>query len=262
MDNLGAIFGPLLALALVATVGVRWAIGLSIIPGMLAAAAIIYAIRHAPKAEQRDRVPLRIHVRPVLRGDLGRLMGAVACFEVGNVAATLLILRATELLAPGHGTATATTLALALYTLYNLAATVASLPAGRAADRLGPGGPLRVLAAGVALFAAAYTGFSVAEPPSPPGRGQRRAAARCPGGRRGALRVLVTAGLVAALPGAAQLSLPVYLTTTRPITATAAIAMASRPAAMATCSRVTEPASVQARDSRQRSRSRVSAAVR
>jgi MFS family permease len=38
MDNLGAILGPLLALGLVAAVGVRWAIGLSVIPGLLAAA--------------------------------------------------------------------------------------------------------------------------------------------------------------------------------------------------------------------------------
>jgi len=48
MDNLGAIAGPLLAIALIAAVGVRAAIGLSVIPGLLAAAAIIYAIRHAP----------------------------------------------------------------------------------------------------------------------------------------------------------------------------------------------------------------------
>ncbi|MFF3671011.1 MFS transporter [Microtetraspora malaysiensis] len=54
MDNLGAIAGPLLALGLVAAVGVQWAIGLSVIPGLLAAAAIIYAIAHAPKAEQRQ----------------------------------------------------------------------------------------------------------------------------------------------------------------------------------------------------------------
>ncbi|MFF1630969.1 MFS transporter [Streptomyces sp. NPDC058272] len=49
MDNLGAIFGPLLALGLVAWLGVRWAIGLSVIPGLLAAVAIVYAIRHTPK---------------------------------------------------------------------------------------------------------------------------------------------------------------------------------------------------------------------
>ena len=45
MDNLGAIGGPLLALGLVAMVGTRWAIGLSVIPGLLAAVAIVYAIR-------------------------------------------------------------------------------------------------------------------------------------------------------------------------------------------------------------------------
>jgi MFS family permease len=161
MDNLGAIVGPLLALGLVATVGTRWAIGLSVIPGLLAAAAIVYAIRHAPRAAHRDRVPLRIRVRPVLSGQLGRLLAAVAAFEVGNVAATLLILRATDLLTPGRGTDTATSLALILYTGYNIAATAASLPAGRLADRLGSTGPIRVLTAGVALFAAAYAGFAV-----------------------------------------------------------------------------------------------------
>ncbi len=161
MDNLGAIFGPLLALGLVAAFGVRWAIGLSVIPGLLAAAAIVYAIRYAPKAEVRQRVPLRIRVRPVLRAGLGPLMGAIAAFELGNVAATLLILRATDLLRPGHGERTATSLALALYVLYNVAATAASLPAGRLADRLGEHGAVRVLTAGVALFAAAYVGFAV-----------------------------------------------------------------------------------------------------
>jgi MFS family permease len=45
MDNLGAIVGSLLALSLVAAVGVRWAIVLSIVPGLLAAVAIVYAVR-------------------------------------------------------------------------------------------------------------------------------------------------------------------------------------------------------------------------
>ena len=36
MDNLGAIAGPLLAIGLVAAFGTRWAIGLSVIPGVLA----------------------------------------------------------------------------------------------------------------------------------------------------------------------------------------------------------------------------------
>src|SRR5215216_1961297 len=89
MDNLGAIGGPLLALALVSVVGVRTAIGLSVIPGLLAALAIVYAIRHAAHATTRTPQPIRLRVRPVLAGRLGRLMVGVACFEAGNVATTL-----------------------------------------------------------------------------------------------------------------------------------------------------------------------------
>ncbi len=74
MDNLGAIVGPLLAIGLVGTVGVRWAIGLSVIPGLLAALAIVYAIRHTAAPAIRTHRPIRLQIRPVLRGRLGRLM--------------------------------------------------------------------------------------------------------------------------------------------------------------------------------------------
>ena len=117
MDNLGAIVGPLLALALVGLVGTRTAIALSVIPGLLAALAIVYAIRHAPRAEERERQPLRLRIRPVLTGRLGRLMVGVSAFEFGNVAATLLILRATDILTPGHGVVAATQIAFALYVI-------------------------------------------------------------------------------------------------------------------------------------------------
>lgn len=85
----------------------------------------------------------------------------VGAFEVGNVAATLLILRATELLTPDHGRDGAIQLALGLYIAYNVAATVVSIPAGRLGDLLGAGGPVRVLTAGVALSAVAYAGLAV-----------------------------------------------------------------------------------------------------
>jgi MFS family permease len=154
MDNLGAIAGLLLALGLV---GTRTAIALSVIPGLLAALAIVYAIRHAPHAEQRERQPLRLRVRPILAGRLGRLMVGVSAFEFGNVAATLLILRASELLAPGRGQDRATQLALGLYVAYNLAATLASIPAGRLGDRRGA---VLVLVLGVGLSGLAYGGFA------------------------------------------------------------------------------------------------------
>jgi MFS family permease len=153
MDNLGAILGPLLGIALVAAVGVRGAILLSIIPGLLAVGAIVYAIRAAKLPQTRERQPIRIQVRPVLRGELGQLLGAIGAFELGNIAATLLILRATELLKPEHGADRAAQLALALYTAYNLAATLISVPAGRHGDRRRP---IEILAGGTITFAVAY----------------------------------------------------------------------------------------------------------
>lgn len=161
MDNLGAIAGPLLALALVSLFSIRTAILLSVVPGLLAAAAIVFAIRQAKLPKPAQRRKLRLQVRAVLRhGQLGRLLGAFTAFEIGNLAATLLILRATDLLTPAHGAQAATALALGLYTAYNLAATVVSFPAGRLADQLGPRGPRLVVAGGVAAFLLAYLTFA------------------------------------------------------------------------------------------------------
>jgi hypothetical protein len=122
MDNLGAIGGPLVAVGLVGLIGVRSAILLSIIPGLLAALAIVYALRRTPAPTVREHQPIRLRVRPLLHGRLGQLLAASAAFELGNLAATLLILRATELLQPGRSHTSAAQLALVLYTAYNLAA--------------------------------------------------------------------------------------------------------------------------------------------
>ncbi len=161
MDNLGAILGPLLGIALVAAAGVRGAILLSIVPGLLAVGAIVYAIRAAKLPQTTARRPIRIQVRPVLRGELGRLLGAVGLFELGNIAATLLILRATDLLRPEHGADRAAQLALALYTAYNIAATLISVPAGRHGDRRRP---IEVLAGGTIAFALAYLVLALTGP--------------------------------------------------------------------------------------------------
>jgi MFS family permease len=158
MDNLGAIGGPLLALALVATVGLRPAILVSVIPGLLAAAAIAWAVRHLVRPTERHHAPVRIVVRPLLHGRLGALLIALALFEAGNVAATLLILRATDVLRPSLGDA-AVSVAIALYTGYNIAATLSSVPAGHLVDRRGA---RMVLGGGFALFLAAYLAFAAA----------------------------------------------------------------------------------------------------
>ncbi len=153
MDNLGAIIGPLLGILLVGIAGVRDAILLSVIPGLLAAGAILYAIRNTPKPERRHHQPIRLKIRPVLQGPMRTLMFGIGAFEVGNLAATLLILRVTELLTPSHGKTSAVQLALVLYTGYNIAATLLSVPAGALGDRHGPS---RILLAGAAAFLAGY----------------------------------------------------------------------------------------------------------
>jgi MFS family permease len=159
MDNAGAIAGPLLALGLISLVGVREAILLSVIPGLLAALAIFVAVRSARRLERHERPPLRIRIRPVLHGRLGRLLAAVTAFELGNAAATLLILRATNLLTPGHGHDSAVRLAVVLYAVYNAAAMVISVPAGHVTDRRGA---TAVLVVGAIGALAAFTGFALA----------------------------------------------------------------------------------------------------
>jgi MFS family permease len=161
MDNLGAIGGPLLALGLVTLVGVRTVIVLSVIPGLLATLAILFAIRHLPRVTARTRTPVRIVIRPLLRGRLGQVLVGVSLFEAGNVAATLLILRASQQLTPNLGLNGATQVAIGLYVGYNVAATIASLPAGRLSDRWGA---ISVLTIGVLFFLVAYLGFAIAVP--------------------------------------------------------------------------------------------------
>jgi MFS family permease len=158
MDNAGAIAGPLLALGLIAVVGVREAILLSVIPGLLAALAIFIAVRSARRLERHERPPLRIRIRPVLHGRLGRLLGAVTAFELANVAATLLILRATDLLTPDRGHDSAVRLAVVLYAVYNAAAMVISVPAGHVTDRRGA---TAVLVVGAFAALAALVGFAL-----------------------------------------------------------------------------------------------------
>ena len=156
MDNLGAIGGPLLALGLVALTNVRTAILISFIPGALAAVAIVVAVRLAPKLAERERRPIKIHVRPVLRGPLGPLMFGITAFELGNVAATFLILRTAQLLNPGQSYSRT---AIVLYAGYNLAATLIAVPAGQLSDRRGS---TIVLVLGAVAFTGAFAGFAFA----------------------------------------------------------------------------------------------------
>ncbi|HEU4567509.1 MAG TPA: MFS transporter [Marmoricola sp.] len=159
-DNAGAVAGPLLAALLVATVGVRHAIWVALVPGVLAALAITVAARQVRTALSAPdgRKILTLNLRELHGAGLPRILAPVALFELGNLASTLLILRATDLLHTGGRSATAAaSLAILLYALHNAAATVASLVGGHVIDLTGP---RSVFAAAAVCYLAAYGLFA------------------------------------------------------------------------------------------------------
>jgi len=164
-DNLGAVLGPLLGGALATWIGVRPTIWVSVIPGLLAALAIGVAARQARLvvAETPGGKTRLLDGYRRLRGTgLLRVLIPIALFEGGNLAATLLILRANELLiAEGFPTAAAIALTTVLYAAYNASAALLSIPAGALIDRIGA---RTVLALGAAAYVAAYFGLAFTAP--------------------------------------------------------------------------------------------------
>jgi MFS family permease len=159
-DNAGAILGPLLAAALVELVGVRHAILLAVIPGILAAMAITVAAREARRTagSPLGQRALSLNLRRLWQAGLPRALTPAALFELGNLATTLLILRATNLLhVDGRSLTGATTAAILLYAAHNAAATVSALFGGHFADRFTP---RIVLCAGAATYVCAYAVFA------------------------------------------------------------------------------------------------------
>lgn len=163
-DNLGAVAGPLLAAGFVAWLGIRPALYLAAIPGVFSAFAITVAAREAkrrrtvtpPKGRMRAQL-IRIRASGLLPA-----LVPITAFELGNMATTLLILRATGLLrADGYSIAESTSLAVLVYAAHNLCAAVIAYGAGHWIDRYGPRVPF---AAGAALYVAAYLLFAVSAP--------------------------------------------------------------------------------------------------
>jgi MFS family permease len=161
MDSLGAIAGPLLAAPLIVAVGYRWLFAISIIPGLFAALAVLLLVREVPRVVHASIETVAGPMRTMLAtpGPFRRLLVGVGLFGLGNFSATLLILRATQLLAAhGRSNTRAAALAVLLYAAHNAANAAVAYPAGAVADRVGR---RSVLVAGVALFAAACVAFAL-----------------------------------------------------------------------------------------------------
>ena len=159
-DNAGALVGPLLAALLVTLIGVRPTLLIAAVPGVFAAIAITIAARAAGRAvtAPAGRRQISLNIAALHRHGLIRALIPAALFECGNVATTLLILRATDLLRQGgRGLAAATSLAILIYAAHNAVAAVAALAGGALIDRLGS---RTVFAAGAAAYVLAYAAFA------------------------------------------------------------------------------------------------------
>lgn len=160
-DNAGAIVGPLLAAALVGVVGVRHVFFIAFVPSIFAVVAISVAAREAGRqlSVPTGRRTLSFNLRELRDAGLLRAFVPVALFELGNVATTLLILRATELLHHGGRSLTAaTSVAILLYAAHNAAATLSALVGGIAIDR---SSPRAVFAVGAVAYVIGYAVFAL-----------------------------------------------------------------------------------------------------
>jgi len=158
-DNLGAVAGPLMAAGLVAWLGIRPAIYFAVVPGVLAAIAITVAAREARRRGGFVKRVLRLNLSALRAAGLIRSLLPIAMFELGNVATTLLILRATQLLTiGGRPLAAAASLAILLYAGHNALGAVVAYLGGHWIDR---SGPRLVFGVGAMLYLIGYGGFAL-----------------------------------------------------------------------------------------------------
>ncbi len=148
MDTLGAIIGPLTALLLlqISHYNYRLLFACTLVPGLLAASVIGFLVK------ERERAPV-LHISfgerlRLLPGPYRKFLVAVGLFGAGDFAHTMLILLATQKLAPTLGLTHAASIAVALYIMHNVFYATFSLVVGWLGDRLPKN---LLLAAGYAL---------------------------------------------------------------------------------------------------------------
>lgn len=156
MDNLGAVFGPLLASLILwwSPGNLRAVFAFTLVPGVLSLVALVFGVREPAAPALASTVSEKAPLAP-LPGRFRSWLGWVAVFTLANASDGFLLLRARDLGAPEA------ILPLAWGALSLLRA-LAATPGGHLADRMGRG---RALALGWGLYALTYLGFALATGP-------------------------------------------------------------------------------------------------
>jgi len=150
LDTLGAIVGPLIAVALFGILSFRGLFLLAVIPGLIATLLVIFFVKETAvsvRSKQRYKVSFRsfdLNLRIFLAG--------LALFFIGNSSDAFLFLRAQNL-------GIATLLVPVLYLAMNVIYAVSSFPFGILSDRIGR---KTVLIIGFGIFFIVYLGFAFA----------------------------------------------------------------------------------------------------
>lgn len=160
MDTIGAVAGPLMAMALVALSGVRPALRWTLAPGLTASLCFLWLVPGGKSSTTHEAFGFLHSLRQLPRG-FRRFLAGVFAHGIGDFAPTLLILRAGQILGPQDGVSRAAAFAVGLYTFHNVVFTVVAYPAGAMGDRFGKRG---MLAFGYAVAAAMCAGFILAPP--------------------------------------------------------------------------------------------------
>lgn len=159
-DTMGAIIGPLLAVGLLAyfhdhtarpDLPFRIVFLVSLVPGLGAGMAFAILVKETRRTSSATKFWLSLKSLPV---SFHRFLWGAGIFGMGDFARTLLILAATQLLAPSQGVAHAAQTAGLLYVGHNVFYAAASYPVGAISDRLGRRGLLAFgyLAGGLAAL--------------------------------------------------------------------------------------------------------------
>ena len=149
LDTLGAVIGPLVAVALLAAgTSLRATLAISVVPGF----AAVLLVRRAHEVARRTPAAPRPEGAPRFKPGFWLVIATAVVFSVGNSSNAFLLLRATDL-------GLSTTLAILAYALYNAVYAVLAWPLGSLSDRVPRA---LVIGGGLLLYAAVYLGLAVA----------------------------------------------------------------------------------------------------
>jgi Major Facilitator Superfamily. len=160
MDSLGAVLGPLVALAVIGwtQLDARSIFLISAIPATIAA-LLILTVKEKREHVVKGTGKLSLSLAGTSR-EYKRLLLIMGVFGLANSANSFLILRGQQLgLATGASASQAVSETILAYALFNLVSMLTAYPAGAASDKLGR---RNLLMAGFAVYALSYLGFALA----------------------------------------------------------------------------------------------------